>query len=368
RLEGVVFNCSCEIRWIQLWQQRGEAGLHNQQLFCNTGFSQIPLQLLNISHCDVPEISVTHSSLTVNEGDRVTITCNGSGVPVPDVDWKVNSLHSISTQQATQIPPHVHSLTLTLFNVSRDDNLSLLSCTTENIVGMSNTSVHLSVQFPPTIIHYETPERRHDTCMMFIVRGQPLPEVRFFYKDVELQETKYVRIDKDVYRDTLEGCLIFENPTHHNNGNYTLEARNSLGVANKTVDAHFMGAPFDGDYVEYVHPSAHSPVSPSLTPTIAVTHRPEEDTFGVSIAVGLAGFACVLLLVMFVLINKYGRRSKFGMKVYSYIACSHLADPSLLSSETESSPRLAEQLKAKGLDQEFASGFLAVVGFELVAF
>ncbi|MEQ2159156.1 NT-3 growth factor receptor, partial [Goodea atripinnis] len=34
----------------------------------------------------------------------------------------------------------------------------------------------------------------------------------------------------------------------------------------------------------------------------------------VTIAVGLAGFACVLLLVLFVLINKYGRRSKFGMK------------------------------------------------------
>ncbi|XP_034161458.1 NT-3 growth factor receptor isoform X1 [Pangasianodon hypophthalmus] len=314
RLEGVVFNCSCEIRWIQLWQQRGEAGLHNQQLFCNTGFSQIPLQLLNISHCDVPEISVTHSSVIVNEGDRVTITCNGSGVPVPDVDWKVNSLHSISTQQATQFPPHVHSLTLTLFNVSRDDNLSLLPCTTENIVGMSNTSVHLSVQFPPTIVRFKNPEKWHDTCMMFIVRGQPLPAVRFFYRDVELPQTDYVRMDTEVYRDSLEGCLLFKNPTHHNNGNYTLEARNFLGVATKTVDAHFMGAPFEADYVEYVHPSAHSPVSPSLTPTIAVTHRPEEDTFGVSIAVGLAGFACVLLLIMFVLINKYGRRSKFGMK------------------------------------------------------
>lgn len=54
--------------------------------------------------------------------------------------------------------------------------------------------------------------------------------------------------------------------------------------------------------------------------------------------------------------------------VYSYIACSHLADASLLSSETESSPSVAEQLKAKGLDQQSASGFLAVVGFELVAF
>ncbi|XP_060784475.1 NT-3 growth factor receptor [Neoarius graeffei] len=314
RLEGVVFNCSCETRWIQLWQQRGEAGLHKQQLFCNTGFSQIPLQLLNISHCDVPEISVTHSSLMVNEGDRVIITCNGTGDPVPDVDWKVSSLKSISIQQATQFPPYVHSLTLTLFNVSRDDNLSLLPCTTENIVGMSNTSVHLSVQFPPTIERFENPEKWHDTCMMFIVRGQPLPTVRFFYQDAELVQTSYIRMEAEVFRDSLEGCLIFKNPTHHNNGNYTLEARNMLGMATKTVDAHFMGAPFDGDYVEYVHPSAHFPVSPSLTPTIAVTHRPEEDTFGVSIAVGLAGFACILLLVMFVLINKYGRRSKFGMK------------------------------------------------------
>lgn len=33
-----------------------------------------------------------------------------------------------------------------------------------------------------------------------------------------------------------------------------------------------------------------------------------------SIAVGLAAFACVLLVVLFVMINKYGRRSKFGMK------------------------------------------------------
>lgn len=40
----------------------------------------------------------------------------------------------------------------------------------------------------------------------------------------------------------------------------------------------------------------------------------------------------------------------------------------LLSNEAESSPSIAEQLKTKGLDQEPASGFLAVIGFELVAF
>ncbi|XP_076878695.1 LOW QUALITY PROTEIN: NT-3 growth factor receptor [Brachyhypopomus gauderio] len=313
RLEGVVFNCSCEIRWIQLWQQRGEAGLHDQQLFCNNGISKIPLQLMNISHCDPPEISVTHGNLSVIEGDHVTIICNGSGIPVPDVDWKVSSLHSISAHQAVQYPTNVHSINLTILNISRDDNFFVLTCIAENVVGMTNASVQLSVQFPPSIVQFEEPERRHDTCMMFTVRGHPLPTLRWIYKDEEVVQSEYIHMEAEVYQDHLEGCLVFKNPTHHNNGNYTIEARNFLGVATKTVDAHFMTAPFT-DYADYVHPSVHSPVSPSLTPTITVTHRPEEDTFGVSIAVGLAGFACVLLLVMFLLINKYGRRAKFGMK------------------------------------------------------
>lgn len=34
----------------------------------------------------------------------------------------------------------------------------------------------------------------------------------------------------------------------------------------------------------------------------------------ISIAVGLAGFACLMLVVLFLLLNKYGRHSKFGMK------------------------------------------------------
>lgn len=305
KLEGVVFNCSCNIRWIQLWQQRGEAGLHNQQLFCFNGYSKIPLQLMNISQCDFPEISVSHSNLTVTEGDRVMITCNGSGIPVPEVDWTVGGLHSINTHQANQYPPNVHSINLTLVNVSRDDNGFMLTCIAENIVGMTNASIQLSVQFPPAIINFEEPQKRHDTCMMFTVRANPLPTLHWSFKGEEIKATEYVRPEMEVYQDNLEGCLMFKNPTHHNNGNYTLEARNYLGVTVKTVYAHFLHPPFE-DYPDYVSPT------PTAIPTM--THRPEEDTFGVSIAVGLAGFACVLLVVMFVLINKYGRRSKFGMK------------------------------------------------------
>uniref|UniRef100_A0A672L330 Tyrosine-protein kinase receptor n=1 Tax=Sinocyclocheilus grahami TaxID=75366 RepID=A0A672L330_SINGR len=140
---------------------------------------------------------------------------------------------------------------------------------------------------PPVIIKFEEPQKWHDTCMVFTVRANPQPTLRWYYKGEEIKPTKYLHPEMDLYQDSLEGCLIFKNPTHHNNGNYTLEASNFLGVAVKTVYAHFLLPPFD------VWLSSH---------------------ILVSIAVGLAGFACVLLVIMFVLINKYGRRSKFGMK------------------------------------------------------
>nr|XP_023995471.1 NT-3 growth factor receptor-like [Salvelinus alpinus] len=160
------------------------------------------------------------------------------------------------------------------------------------------------VVVPPTILKLDEPERRHETCIEFTVRGNPQPTLRWFHRDKEIPPSDYIRTEMDTYQDYLEGCLNFKDPTHHNNGNYTLEASNFLGVTTKTVYGHFLNAPFSDDYGDYGTP----------TPTITVTHRPEEDTFGVSIAVGLAGFACVLLVVLFVLINKYGRRSKFGMK------------------------------------------------------
>ncbi|XP_023253065.1 NT-3 growth factor receptor-like [Seriola lalandi dorsalis] len=302
-LEEVVFTCGCEIRWLQLWQQRGEAGLSSQQLYCADGYRKILLNDMNISNCDLPEISVSHSNLTVIEGDQVMAICNGSGSPLPEVDWPVNGLRSINTQGAKLYGNTIHSINITLVNVSRDDNNFLLTCTATNIVGMTNASVQLTVHFPPSIVKLKEPERRHDTCIEFTVRGSPHPTLRWFYKDKEISHTEYVRPDMDIYQDYIEGCLTFKNPTHHNNGNYTLEASNYLGLATSTVYGHFLNKPFDDPESDYDY----------VTPT-AETHKPEEDTFGVSIAVCLAGFACVMLVVLFLLINKYGRRSKFGMK------------------------------------------------------
>ncbi|XP_034427531.1 NT-3 growth factor receptor isoform X3 [Hippoglossus hippoglossus] len=301
RLDGVVFDCGCDIRWIQLWQQRGEAGLHTQQLYCRNGASKMRLHSMYIHNCDLPEISVSHSSVLVMEGDNVTVSCNGSGSPLPEVDWTVSGLNSINTHLSNVYWPNIHSINLTLFNISRDDNNFQLTCIAENVVGMTNSSIQLNVQFPPVILRLAEPEQRLHTCIEFTVRGYPHPKLRWFYKQKEIMQNDYIRTEMDFYQDYLEGCLTFQNPTHINNGNYTLEASNPLGTVTKTVYGHFLMEPdiIDEDIVE-------------LVTTPSDSSRPDEDTFGVSIAVGLAGFACVLLLVLFVLINKYGRRSKFG--------------------------------------------------------
>uniref|UniRef100_A0A3B5LH20 Tyrosine-protein kinase receptor n=1 Tax=Xiphophorus couchianus TaxID=32473 RepID=A0A3B5LH20_9TELE len=299
-LEGVVFSCGCEIRWLQLWQQRGEAGLSSQQLTCSTGHTHILLLDMNVTNCDLPVVSVSHSNLTVVEGDEVTVICNGSALPIPEVDWAVNGLHSITTQQV--LYNSIHSITIILANVKREDNNFWLNCTANNIVGSANASVHLIVHFPPSIEKLKEPERRHDTCIEFTVRGSPHPSLRWFHED-KISHNEYIRQDMDIYNDDLEGCLLFKNPTHYNNGNYTLKATNYLGEVNRTVYGHFL---------EIRSEQKTLPFFPG-TPT-AETHKPLEDPFGVSMAVGLAVFACVILVVLFVLINKYGRRSKFIIK------------------------------------------------------
>ncbi|XP_018108712.1 NT-3 growth factor receptor isoform X1 [Xenopus laevis] len=310
RIERNHFNCSCEIRWIQLGQAKNEANLKRQQLYCmNTEGIVIPLQEMNISQCDLPQISVSHSSLIVQEGDNAVLTCNGSGSPLPDVDWIVTNLHSINTHQSNVNWTNVHSINLTLVNVAHEDNGFILTCIAENVVGMTNASVLLTVYFPPRILSLKEPVSRLEHCIEFMVLGNPPPILTWFHNGKTLREVDFIRTEFYRQDNVTEGCLLFNKPTHYYNGNYTLVATNKLGVAKQTVYAHFLGQPFpETDYYFSVADFG------SPTPPISVTHKPEEDTFGVSIAVGLAAFACVLLVVLFIVINKYGRRSKFGMK------------------------------------------------------
>lgn len=93
------------------------------------------------------------------------------------------------------------------------------------------------------ILRLAEPEQRHDTCIEFTVRGYPHPKLRWFHNHKEILQNDYIRTEMDFYQDYLEGCLTFQNPTHINNGNYTLEASNRLGTVTKSVYGHFLMDP-----------------------------------------------------------------------------------------------------------------------------
>lgn len=102
---------------------------------------------------------------------------------------------------------------------------------------------------PPVILRLAEPEKRHDTCIEFTVRGYPQPKLRWFHENKEILLNDYIRTESDSYQDYLEGCLILQNPTHINNGNYTLEAKNTLGTVTKTVYGHFMNFFGEGEWI-----------------------------------------------------------------------------------------------------------------------
>ncbi|KFO64019.1 NT-3 growth factor receptor, partial [Corvus brachyrhynchos] len=304
RLERNLFNCSCDIRWIQLWQEKGEANLQYQDLYCMTMDAVIiTLKEMNITQCDLPEISVSHVNLTVREGENAVITCNGSGSPLPDVDWTVAELHSINTHQVGAAAPQCCLCPKQLLGVPQVRACSL-PC--------------FSLLDPPRILTLEEPVLHMEHCIAFAVHGNPAPTLHWLHNGQVLRETEIIHMEFYQQGEVSEGCLLFNKPTHYNNGNYTIVATNQLGSANQTIKGHFLEKPFPGRIFSLSHQgSLQSEVGDyevSPTPPITVTHKPEEDTFGVSIAVGLAAFACVLLVVLFIMINKYGRRSKFGMK------------------------------------------------------
>ncbi|OBS66074.1 hypothetical protein A6R68_05386, partial [Neotoma lepida] len=169
---------------------------------------------------------------------------------------------------------NVHAINLTLVNVTSEDNGFTLTCIAENVVGMSNASVALTVYYPPRVVSLVEPEVRLEHCIEFVVRGNPTPTLHWLYNGQPLRESKIIHMDYYQEGEVSEGCLLFNKPTHYNNGNYTLIAKNALGTANQTINGHFLKEPFpeSTDFFDF-----ESDASP--TPPITVTHKPEEDTF-----------------------------------------------------------------------------------------
>ncbi|MEE6491389.1 hypothetical protein FKM82_016200 [Ascaphus truei] len=313
-LTGNPFRCSCEVRWIQIMRESEWADLGNQSLTCvlDSMKNDIPLNEMNISQCDPPQVHISEQNLTVLEGENLTLLCNVAGQPAPTATWIVPDVDAFSEIEQSEAPEA--EITLHLFNISPGFNKRNISCRAENMVGPTIFSVQLDVLFPAMIISLQEAIPHHHYCFPYSVDGNPRPEIRWQVNGRDLKESGYIftRIVEESENSTaIHGCLYLNQPTHVNNGNYTILVRNMFGSASHTVYSKFMDNPFSFNPEEPIPVSIPPEGGDNSTYGNAV-ESVEEHTFGVSVAVGLAVFACIFLLVMLIVLNKCGRHSKFG--------------------------------------------------------
>ncbi|KAG9283699.1 high affinity nerve growth factor receptor isoform X1 [Astyanax mexicanus] len=305
--------CSCDIYWLQQWQRTRRGDIDSQQSCIYNG-SSVQLDSFVMENCSVPEVTVNAPVRTIKEGGNLTFECQVTGSPVPTITWRTEQLQSNWTLQRG-IWGSTLELVLHLWNVSSGDNLHNLTCEAENRAGPGEAMVQLNIEFAVKILFLREAEQQHHWCFPFAIDGNPAPTISWQYNTTPLNETRYTYTQLIPDQDdgsVQHGCLFLNKPTHLNNGNYTLIVENKLGRDQATAIGMFMDNPFDPFDPEGIIPVlTNAPAAP--TNSTDVTEKLESRLFGVSVAVGLAVFACTFLLIMVLVINKCGQHSKFGI-------------------------------------------------------
>lgn len=86
--------CSCEIHWLQQWVNIGRGDPDNQPMTCFSFGSEMPLKVLSMDNCTLPEVAILPSPTKTQEGGTLMFECHVSGTPTPEARWRTDMLHS----------------------------------------------------------------------------------------------------------------------------------------------------------------------------------------------------------------------------------------------------------------------------------
>uniref|UniRef100_A0A674PLD2 Tyrosine-protein kinase receptor n=1 Tax=Takifugu rubripes TaxID=31033 RepID=A0A674PLD2_TAKRU len=276
----------------------------------------LSFSFFSFSYVEVPMATLSPSRVTLKEGENLDLSCTTSGEPAPDLIWSMALLSSYEV--CTHITTSGQNSRLRLSNLSSLDHNSKISCTAENIVGEKGSSLLLDILFPPKITKLSDAISDHHWCIPFSVSGNPKPELQWLQNDRPVTEGAYIMtLIHDITDREYHGCLQLDNPTHLNNGNYTLIAKNKFGMDQKAIDAHFMLEPWGEERRSQIHnirlfKSVKGCMIVSLISSF-VTLMSSFLVVQLYVVVGIAAVAFTGFLLMLVIL-KFGGNSKFGIK------------------------------------------------------
>ncbi|KAL0965787.1 hypothetical protein UPYG_G00285700 [Umbra pygmaea] len=296
-LSGNPLRCVCENLWIKLRLQEDVESPEKEDLKCiDDRGKRKSISRISPPDCEAPAAEVNPSNVTKKEGSNVTAVCSATGSPAPEIMWNFDNLLTVAETELLEMKKN-----LKLFGLLPSDNGRVITCNVENVVGQSEAYLQLNILFPPTILELQEPVKNHHWCIPFTVTGNPKPELQWYHQDQELHKQDYIKTEiSESFGSVHHGCLQLDNPTHIHNGQYRLVAKNEYGEDRKVINANFLVPP---DY----DPDTELPYYPYSPPAVT------DDSVAVYVVVGIAGVALIGCILM-VIILKYGRNSKFGMK------------------------------------------------------
>nr|XP_022332448.1 limbic system-associated membrane protein-like [Crassostrea virginica] len=204
--------------------------------------------------------SASSKDTYVKEGRDVTLWCNATGIPEPNITWfRINMYHGPGRQRVGATGD-----TLVIRNISRHCG-GQYECMADNSVKTAvQHSIKVDVYFPPEVSlvnHRQSQSLGRETILQCDVSASPFGVNTWFFGDREFDKPSGRNYRTEMYQDDklrVTLSLRILNVGREDFGNYTCKATNSYGSSEKTMLLY-----------EYIEPTeAPKSMGPSTTQQI----------------------------------------------------------------------------------------------------
>ncbi|XP_074634697.1 hemicentin-1-like isoform X4 [Acropora palmata] len=172
--------------------------------------------IINLDVKYPPEIMLKPLSQDIIEGNDVRLLCNASGNPQPNITWMRQGNSDVLSS----------SETLLLRNLVSEDDGSVYTCRVENYLGLKQTSVTITIQYPPEIMLKPLSQdiiEGNDVRLLCNASGNPQPNITWIRQG-----------NSDVL--SSSETLLLRNLVREDDGSvYTCRVENYLGLKQASV-------------------------------------------------------------------------------------------------------------------------------------
>ncbi|KAM9324527.1 hemicentin-1 [Gastrophryne carolinensis] len=165
-------------------------------------------------------------NVSLNEGERLRLSCKAAGNPLPQITWNFRDKYlPVQTGQSK------HMNDLVIENVAKKDG-GTYTCTAKNAIASIHSTSHVFVNEPPVLIgvhpRNQTVPLGGSIILDCAVQGNPTPQIQWSKKENDIPSSRR-------FKQFSNGSLAIYNTQNEDNGDYLCIATNDAGTMEHSV-------------------------------------------------------------------------------------------------------------------------------------